>query len=65
MSRYTQAQYDALREAVARGVTRVSYNGQTVEYRDLAEMNQLLLRMESDLGLSEPRASRTRYARDC
>lgn len=35
---YTQAQLDALKEAAAKGVRSVSYDGNTVQYASLAEI---------------------------
>lgn len=52
MSSWTNAQLQALEQAIARGVTRVTYDGKTVEYRSLAEMLDLRDRMRADLGLT-------------
>ena len=35
---YTQAQLDALLDAIASGATRVVYDGRVIEYRSLADM---------------------------
>ena len=43
---YTVEQVTALREAVARGVTRVRMNGEEVQYSSLAEMRKQLAIME-------------------
>ncbi|MCB1901375.1 MAG: hypothetical protein KDH16_18925 [Rhodocyclaceae bacterium] len=65
MSGYTAEQLEALRSAVARGVRSVSFDGETVTYHSLAEMQSLIRAMETDLGM---RAPRTRvypgYSRD-
>lgn len=50
-TRYTQADLDALNDAIATGARRVSYNGQTVEYRDLSEMREVRDEMERQLGI--------------
>ncbi len=49
MAKFTQAQLDAIRAAYALGVTRVTHDGQTTEYRSLAEMRQIMADMEADL----------------
>jgi hypothetical protein len=46
---YTEAQRDALREAIASGVLRVSYDGRTVEYRSLADLRDALREVEGAL----------------
>lgn len=46
---YTQAQLDALREAVARGVQTVEYDGQRVTYRSTDEMLRLIGVIERSL----------------
>ena len=46
---YTQSQRDALREAIASGVLRVTYDGRTVEYRTLAELHAALRVVEAAL----------------
>lgn len=50
-TRYTQADLDALNDAIATGARRVSYNGQTVEYRSLSEMREVRDEMERQLGI--------------
>jgi hypothetical protein len=49
---HTQAQYDALKSAIAEGVKEVYYGDKRVVYRDLIEMQSILSAMENDLGLS-------------
>ncbi len=49
MSLYTQAQYDAIKAAIASGVTTVSYQGKTVTYRDFTEMLTILSMIEAEL----------------
>ena len=46
---FTEAHRDALREAIASGVLRVSYDGRTVEYRSLAELRSTLRGVEATL----------------
>lgn len=46
---YTVAQRDALRQAIASGVLRLSYDGRTVEYRSMAELKSALNEVESAL----------------
>lgn len=46
---YSQAQLDALRVAVARGVRTVEYDGQRVQYQSVAEMLQLISLIEREL----------------
>ena len=48
-TRYTQQQLDDLRAAIAEGVLRVTANGRTVEFRSLAEMQQLERIMAAEL----------------
>ena len=61
---YTQQQVDALREAIAEGVTTLSSDGRTVTYRSLAEMRSLLQEMEASLaGSAVAGRSRRVYAR--
>ena len=57
---YTQGQLDGLRAAFASGTTRVSYEGKTVEYRSLAELQQAIGVVEQALGL-RPARSRLVY----
>lgn len=47
---YTQNQLDALRAALASGTSRVSYDGRTVEYRTMAELERAIARIERSLG---------------
>lgn len=56
---WTSEDLAALQAAIATGAKRVTYSDKTVEYRDLAEMNQILTDMKTELGIA-PR--RRRYA---
>ena len=46
---YTTSQRDALRQAIASGVLRLSYDGKTVEYRSLADLKAALAEVEQSL----------------
>lgn len=46
---FTLEQYQALKEAIASGVTTVTYGDKTVSYRSLSEMKELVKMMESEL----------------
>lgn len=46
---YTTTQRDALKQAIASGVLRISYDGKTVEYRSMAELKQALTEVEKAL----------------
>jgi hypothetical protein len=60
---YTQAQPDALREAVASGVREVTYEGKTVKYATQAEMLQLIGIMERALGQAAPTQHYPRFSK--
>lgn len=49
MAQYTQAQLDALNNAIAMGVLSVMYGNKTVQYRSLDEMIRLQGAMIADL----------------
>lgn len=51
MARYTTAQYEALRDAIATGASSVTHDGETVQFRSAAEMRALLGSMEEELGI--------------
>ena len=46
---YTISQRDALRDASASGVLRLSYDGKTVEYRSMADLKSALNDVEAAL----------------
>lgn len=46
---YTLAQRDALCQAIASGVLRLSYDGKTVEYRSMVELKAALNEVEQAL----------------
>lgn len=58
MASYTQQQLSDLRAAIAEGITKVSANGRTVEYRSLADMRQLERIMAEQLEQSTRRPER-------
>ena len=55
LSAYTQAQLDALCEAYASGVTKVTYEGKTVEYRSLADLSRAIATITAALEGVAPR----------
>jgi len=44
---YTSSQRDALRQAIASGVLRLTYDGKTVEYRSMQELKNALAEVEN------------------
>lgn len=56
MAGFTQAQLAAIKEAYASGITRVTYDGKTTEYRSLAEMKQIIATIEAELAAEAGRA---------
>ncbi|MFH1157613.1 MAG: hypothetical protein V1721_01820 [Pseudomonadota bacterium] len=46
---YTTAHRDALKQAIASGVLRLSYDGKTVEYRSMTELKAALNEVEAAL----------------
>ena len=61
---YTESQRDALREAIASGVLRVTYDGRTVEYRTLAELQAALRAVEAALDPARRIVRQIRIAAD-
>ena len=61
---YSEAQRDALREAIASGVLRVAYDGRTVEYRTLAELQAALRAVEAALDPARRTVRQIRVAAD-
>lgn len=51
---FTQAQLDALEEAISQGVLVVKYKDREVRYRSLDEMQRLRETIRRELGLSAP-----------
>lgn len=51
---YTMEQLKALEDAIALGVTQVSYNGNSQTYRSLDEMRSIKNEMRNALGLTKP-----------
>ena len=46
---YTESHRDALLEAIASGVLRVTYDGRTTEFRSLADLRSALREVEAAL----------------
>lgn len=49
MSGYTSADLTAIRQAIAKGATRVKMGDEEVQYRSLAEMKQIASDIEGSL----------------
>jgi len=54
VSDWTQADLDAVNQAIAQGVTRVRFGEKTVEYRSLRELHAIRRLIRNDLGLDQP-----------
>lgn len=59
---FTQTQIDALEEAIAAGVTSVTYQGRTTEYRSLAEMKETLEMMKRSVNPNSAVQQRSSFA---
>mgnify|MGYP001394997126 CR=1 FL=1 len=57
---YTVAQRDALRQAIASGVLRLSYEGKTVEYRSMSDLRAALNEVEQSLARENGQAQNRR-----
>jgi len=57
---FTQTHLDNLREMFASGVSKATYDGKTIEYRSMAELERAIARIEGVLGQA---ASRQVYPR--
>lgn len=55
MVTFTQAQYDALTEAIALGAYSIQFNGKMTNFRSLDEMLALQQKMAVQLGISKKR----------
>ncbi len=53
MAKYTIEQLQALRDAVAKGVKRVSYEDKDVTFASIDEMLRVITLMERDLGITK------------
>ncbi len=62
MTTYTEEHAQALREALATGEHRVSYDGKSIEYRSVSDLKAALAEVESalarQLGISKSRQIR-------
>lgn len=63
---YTLTQRDALRQAIANGILRITYDGKTVEYRSFADLKAALIEVETGLAKAsgKPTARRVRIYAD-
>jgi len=61
---YTDAHRDALLEAIASGVLRVSYDGRTVEYRSLTDLRATLREVDAALDPARRTIRQIRIAAD-
>jgi hypothetical protein len=59
---YTQAQVDALEDAIAEGVLTVEMADRSVTYRSLEEMSAILDRMKDELGLNSAKVTRKYFS---
>ena len=50
-----QARIDALSAARSSGVARVSYDGKTVEYRSIAEIDRAIEALDREIAMAEGR----------
>lgn len=57
---YTITQRNALKQAIASGVLRLSYDGKTVEYRSMAELKAALNEVEAVLARDSGKAQTRR-----
>ena len=60
-STYTEAQIQALKDAISQGTLKVEYSDKKVTFRSLAEMRQTLALMQNELHPGTARPTR-RYA---
>jgi len=58
VKKFTQADYEALKAAIAQGVLRVKYTDKEIEYRSLNDMLKILDLMEIELGIKDTRGAR-------
>ena len=67
MSSYTEEHAQALREALATGEHRVSYDGKSIEYRSVSDLKAALAEVESalarQLGIPKSRQIRMHTAK--
>lgn len=60
---YTQAQIEALEQALASGTLRVTYEGRTVEYRSVDELKKAIAEVKAALAAADPTVARSRIVR--
>ena len=61
---YTEAHRDALRDAIASGVLRVSYDGRVTEFRSLNDLRSALREVEAALDPSRRTVRQIRIVSD-
>lgn len=59
---WTQADIDALKNAIKSGVRRVGYSDRTIEYQSVADMLSILAAMEADAAGSAATEGRSTFA---
>ena len=55
MTDWTETELSALRRAYASGTTRVSYDGKTVDYRSVAEIDRAIEALDREIAAAEGR----------
>lgn len=60
---YSQGHLDALKEAYASGVTEVTYEGKTVRYRTLAELQTAINAVQAEINRTSGTAPAPRTVR--
>lgn len=50
---FTQGMIDALKRSYASGTLRLTYEGKTIEYRSLTEMERAINKMQSEVNRSQ------------
>ena len=55
MTDWTESELSALRRAYASGTTRVSYDGKTVDYRSVAEIDRAIEALDREIAAAEGR----------
>jgi hypothetical protein len=64
LSSWTQADLDALEQAIATGATRVSYDGKSIDYGSLDRMLRVRDLIRRELGVDRgPRTTLARFTR--
>ena len=53
IKKFTAEEYEALKTAIAKGVTKVKYTDKEITYRSMKDMKELLALMECELGCAK------------